>query len=205
MKSRIRMPSPAMVVALIALLAGTAGVGYAASKISGSTIKAGTIAGKKLKKGTIKSKQIKDAGVKSKDLAPGVIAPPAARSFHDSADITVGENPVFVTVGTVSGLSAGDYLLTGKAEVEPDPLGGSDTAQVICRISVNGSEVDRSRLQVGENTAPEPVVLRGTIPVLATATVPENGVATLECAWGGAAITVDASQRSLVAVNVDLP
>lgn len=205
---RISRPSPAMVVALIALVAATAGVGYAASKINGSEIKSGTIKGKKLIAGTVKSKQIKDHGVKANDLATGVIPPitPQARTFHDSADVTLGANPPdIVTVGTLAGLAAGDYALSGKAEVEPDPLGGTDTAQVICGLFVNGTEVDRSRLQIGENAATTPVVLRGTIPVQAAVAVPEGGTVTLGCAKGGANISIDASQRALTAIAVDLP
>jgi len=194
-----------MVVALVALFVATAGVGYAATKIDGSEIKSGTIKGKKLRAGTIKSKQIKDGGIKSNDLANGVITPPKARTFHDSTAITVGDNPSFVTVATLSGLAAGEYSLQGKAEVNPNPLGGNSTAQVICALFVNGTEIDRSRLQLGENTATEPVVLRGTIPVQAAVTVPEGATVTMGCAKGGAGINVDASERALTAIAVDLP
>jgi len=165
--------------------------------------------GKKLKKGAIQSKQLRDGGVAAADIAPGVIPAitPQARTFHNANDITVGDlaSDDFVTVATLSGLPAGDYFLSGKAEANPDPLGGSDTAQVVCALFVNGNELDRSRLQLGENAAPEPVVLRGTIPVETATAVPAGGEVTMACQKGGSNISVDASNRSLTAIAVDLP
>jgi hypothetical protein len=191
-----KMGYAAMAVALVALVASMAGAGYAAAKIHGNQIK----------KGTITSKQIKNGKVKAKDIAPGVITPPAARTFSDSASIQVGANPTtFVTVGTLSGLAAGDYAISGKANVEANPLGGSDSAQVICALFVNGVEVDRSLVQIGENAATTPVVLRSALPVQAVAAVPANGTVTLGCAKGGANIDIDAAHRKLSVVAVDLP
>jgi hypothetical protein len=172
-----------------------AGAGYAAAKINGNQIK----------KGTITSKQLKNGTVKAKDIAPGVIAPPAARTFGDATAIQVGVNPTFVTVGTLSGLAAGDYAISGKANVEANPLGGSDSAQVICALFVNGVEVDRSSVQIGENTATNPTTLRSALPVQAVAAVPANGTVTLGCAKGGANIEIDASQRKLSVIAVNLP
>lgn len=194
MRNANKMSYAAMAVALIALVAGMAGAGYAAAKINGNQIK----------KGTITSKQLKNGKVKAKDLAPGVIAP-AARTFSDPTAIQVGVNPTFVTVGTLSGLAAGDYAISGKANVEANPIGGSDSAQAICALFVNGVEVDRSRVQIGENAATTPTALRAALPVQAVAAVPANGTVTLGCTKGGANIDIDASQRKLSVIAVNLP
>jgi hypothetical protein len=53
-----RRPSPAMVVALIALVAALAGTAYAAQTINGGAIKKQTIGGGKLKKDTLTGFQI---------------------------------------------------------------------------------------------------------------------------------------------------
>ena len=53
-----RRPSPAMVVAVIALLAALAGTAYAAQTINGGAIKKQTIGGGKLKKDTLTGFQI---------------------------------------------------------------------------------------------------------------------------------------------------
>jgi hypothetical protein len=54
----LRPPSPAMIVALLALCVALGGSAYAASKINGNNIRNGTISGKKLKNRTITSRQI---------------------------------------------------------------------------------------------------------------------------------------------------
>lgn len=55
---RKRRPSPAMVVAVIALVAALAGTAYAAQTINGGAIKKQTIGGGKLKKNTLTGFQI---------------------------------------------------------------------------------------------------------------------------------------------------
>ncbi|HEU4737334.1 MAG TPA: hypothetical protein VFS48_09955 [Solirubrobacterales bacterium] len=55
---RSRRPSPAMVVAVIALIAALAGTAYAAQSINGGAIKKQTIGGGKLKKKTLTGFQI---------------------------------------------------------------------------------------------------------------------------------------------------
>ena len=202
MKSN-RLSLAALAVAILALVASMAGAGYAAAKINGNQILKRTIPGKALKKEAVDSKVLKNGQVKSEDLA--VNAGPSAYTAHDIADIVVGNLPTFVTVAQLPALPAGEYAFSGKAVVEPDPLGGTDTAQAVCALFVNGLEVDRSLIQIGENTATDPVTLRGTLPVQATQAVPANSVVTLGCAKGGGSITVKAYQRQLSAIAVNLP
>jgi hypothetical protein len=57
-KPKIQRPSPAMVVATIALIAALAGSAYAAQTINGGAIKKQTIGGGKLKKDTLTGFQI---------------------------------------------------------------------------------------------------------------------------------------------------
>ena len=54
-------PSPAMVVALLALFVALGGSGYAAVQINGKTIKNATIAGKKLKRNTVTGRQVRES------------------------------------------------------------------------------------------------------------------------------------------------
>lgn len=59
--SKLR-PSPAMIVALIALFLAVGGVGYAASStINGNVLKDRSVAGKKLKKNTLTGKEINES------------------------------------------------------------------------------------------------------------------------------------------------
>jgi hypothetical protein len=76
-----RLPSPALIVASIALVFAIAGgIGYAASKISGSRLKDHSVAGKKLKGHTIGAGKLKDhtltgRQMKSKSIPGGKLKP----------------------------------------------------------------------------------------------------------------------------------
>lgn len=59
MRKRIQRPSPALVVACIALFVALGGVGYAAATIGTSDIKNGAVTSKKIKNRTIVGKDIK--------------------------------------------------------------------------------------------------------------------------------------------------
>jgi hypothetical protein len=54
-------PSPAMVVALLALFVALGGSGYAAVQLNGKNIKNRTVAGKKLKNNTLTGRQIRES------------------------------------------------------------------------------------------------------------------------------------------------
>ena len=69
-----RRPSPAMVVAVIALIVALAGTAYAAQTINGGAIKKQTIGGGKLKHKTLTGYQINTAKL-------GIV-PAAARAAH---------------------------------------------------------------------------------------------------------------------------
>ena len=73
--NRIRMPSPAMIVALLALCVALGGSAYAASKINGKNIRNGTIAGKKLKNRTITSSKISRTTVRALKNRRGLRGP----------------------------------------------------------------------------------------------------------------------------------
>ena len=75
MRNRIRMPSPAMVVALLALCVALGGTGYAATKINGKNIRNGTITGKKIKNRTITSAKISRTTVRALKNRRGLRGP----------------------------------------------------------------------------------------------------------------------------------
>src|SRR6476661_2369823 len=56
-----RLPSPAIVISVIALFVALGGSVYAASNISGKTIKKGSLPGNRLKKNTVTGKQVKES------------------------------------------------------------------------------------------------------------------------------------------------
>ncbi len=81
MRNRFRMPSPAMIVALLALCVALGGSAYAASQIDGNNIRNGTIRGKKLHDRTITSRQIARSTVRALKDRRGLRGP---RGFRGS-------------------------------------------------------------------------------------------------------------------------
>lgn len=75
MRNKIGMPSPAMVVALLALCVALGGTGYAATKINGKNIRNGTITGKKIKNRTITSAKISRTTVRALKNRRGLRGP----------------------------------------------------------------------------------------------------------------------------------
>lgn len=70
MRKRMRRPSPALVLSLVALFVALGGTGYAAVKINGKNIKNGTVAGSKLKNQAVTAAKLKNktvTGAKVKD------------------------------------------------------------------------------------------------------------------------------------------
>src|SRR5919109_3220613 len=66
-------PSPAMVVALIALFVSLGGVGIAATKIGTKQIKNGAVTAKKLHKNAVTKKKIKNNAVIGSKIADGAV------------------------------------------------------------------------------------------------------------------------------------
>ena len=90
--SRIKLPSPAMAISLLALLVALGGTGYAAVKINGKNIKPRTITGKKLKNKTLTGKKLKNNTLTGKQITESKLA-------------TVPKAELATTAGTADALS----------------------------------------------------------------------------------------------------
>ncbi len=73
MKTGSRLPSPGLIVGLIALLVAMSGVAFAAGKIGGSDIKSGAIKASKIKDGAVKEKKLANGAVTADKIAPGAV------------------------------------------------------------------------------------------------------------------------------------
>src|SRR3954451_14637640 len=80
--SRARRPSPAMIVACIALVVAMAGTGYAALKLPKNSV--GT---KQLKKNAVTGKKVKPHTLRASDVKAGQSAPPANLIGIDAAKL----------------------------------------------------------------------------------------------------------------------
>lgn len=70
----VPLPSPAMIVAVIALLVALSGGAYAATVISGQNIKKSTITGKQIKNRSLTGSDIKKHSIHKNDLASDALA-----------------------------------------------------------------------------------------------------------------------------------
>ena len=151
-KLKLRQPSPAMVVALVALLAGLGGSAYAGSKIGSSQIKKNAITTNKIKNNAVTSSKIKKKAVTSNKIKKSAV------TTNKIPDITItsekifaptlwayvdGSNPPSILRGygavSVSRAGPGNY----RVEFVPnDPsLDGID----FCSYSATAAEVSSNR------------------------------------------------------------
>jgi hypothetical protein len=126
---RSRRPSPAMVVAVIALIAALGGTAYAAQSINGGAIKKQTIGGGKLKKKTLTGFQINTNKL-------GVV-PSAQRAAHT----------YWVVVNNPGG--AGNATLARASDAGITAAEGGGAVAVVLPVNVSGCANVSSRNNAG--------------------------------------------------------
>lgn len=105
MRRAFPSPSPAMVVALIALFVALGGSGYAAVQLNGKNLKNGSVSGKKLKRNSVTGRQVKESTLATV---------PRARTL-------------------LGGKSAGDFLPVGGTAADSQKLAGLSTTSFVRR------------------------------------------------------------------------
>ena len=98
--ARIKLPSPAMAISLLALFVALGGTGYAAVKINGKNIKTKTITGKKVKNNTLTGKQIRESRLAT--------VPRSRRATSATSATTAG------TANGLSGPATAGFLSSAK-------------------------------------------------------------------------------------------
>lgn len=140
-KRAIRLPSPAMVVALVALFVALAGSGYAAAKLNGKKIKNRTVTGKKLKRNTVGGTEINESRLVLPDQAAvgrsgaGQCNPGPGGAFSSCAVISLP----LPHSGRVLVVATTDWFTVGG--------GGSQGA---CAIQVDGAQLANTTVNPGE-------------------------------------------------------
>jgi hypothetical protein len=150
---RISRPTPALIVAIVALFMALGGTSYAALKITGNNVVNGTLSGvdvhnrslggKELKKNTLDGDEINESALgpvpKAAD-ADTVGGQPASsfmvkqtRGFEAPipAALNIANNAV---VGTLADLAPGTYVVTAKLSYDNDGAADSQT----CTLHVPG-------------------------------------------------------------------
>lgn len=152
------IPSPSMVVALLALIVATSGTAYAAAKINGKNIKKGTItttqiknktiAGADIKNATITGSKIKGATITADKLAAGVIPTYTPAPIGTVTSKTAFTLPGLLGNPNVTGMTlnytvpegANKIVATFSASCEISST--ADNQSVIARITVDGVAMD---------------------------------------------------------------
>jgi hypothetical protein len=195
MHVRLRRPSPALVIALLALFVALGGPAQAKRLIGG----------KDIKRGAVRSKQIRNHGVALRDLTRG-----AVRSLQRTPDGSVGAaqlQPGAVTAGalaanTITGASITDGTIT-SAELAD---GAVTTAKIgtgqVRRSDISAGAVAQSEIATnavsGDEVADGQLAAKDLGDFAATLTLAVPGVPVDECRSLSAAATATARDSTLL-------
>jgi hypothetical protein len=102
-----RRPSPAMIIALLALFVAFGGTVYAGTKISGKTIRKNSEPGNRIKKDTVTGKQVKESTLGIVPLATSATSAGSASSANPIAFAQVSANGT-VTASNSKGVVQGN-------------------------------------------------------------------------------------------------
>jgi hypothetical protein len=151
--SRFR-PSPALVIAFIALLVSIGGTGYAAIKLPANSVGA-----KQLKKGAVVRAKIKNGAIDATKLAPNSVG---AASINEN---TLGKVPSAAQADHAT-LSAGLDKVTYKSAVASVPAAPSSTLGGLAALDVScnpGQQPTGAGVRV-DDALDEVIVDAGLIP-----------------------------------------
>jgi hypothetical protein len=200
---RLRRPSPALVIAVVALLMAMGGTGYAAFKLPKNSVKA-----KQIATGAVGSSEVKNKSLKVADISTaaqnalkgqkgdkgdtGAVGPSSATEvFRDSGPADISGSGT--TVATLSNLPPGAYAIHAKAEVF-----GSGTNQLArCQVNAEGDN-DFSEATIGAGAGG---ATSATLPVQVTHTFAGTGTVTLVCLKDGAP-TIAVIRSKIEAIHV---
>ena len=223
-----RRPTPAMVVALIALVAALGGTSYAALTITGSNVKNSSLTGTDVKNSSLTGTDVKNSSltgvdVKNRSLTSADLSNGTIRFLKTPSTGTSGATGPSGTTGTtgttggVTGFSAFKAAST-PIHISADEFSGLDEIQ---RLTLpTGDFIVNASVQLGSNSANSPlivcalrdanqVIAQGSASLRALAVfsgnvaltgVSDGGLVTLVCQTD---IGATARNASMTAVKVD--
>jgi hypothetical protein len=187
---RVGRPSPAMIIALIALFVALGGSGYAAVRINGKNIKNKSISGKKLKNRTITGKKVKRNTLTGTEIRESRLGRVPNAAHAD--DATNASNAAAVRNGAVTASKLGRLVNRQVSLSVPATSGFSSNAP--CQ---SGERLTSGGVRILGATA-STVTLQSSGPsnVAPGPDVPTNGGA--YTAWRGAGYNNSAATRTVI-------
>ena len=158
MKRFLRLPSPAMMVALLALFAALAGTSYAAVTITGKNVKNSSLTGSDVKNGSLTGTDVKSRSLSGSDVKDGALA---ARDKGDKGDSGRTRWALVNAAGQIEAQSGGFEVESGYEANPPGAAGnvyidsGEDLSNkgVVATIALQ-NQVDQNGDTITSGRAP---------------------------------------------------
>ena len=154
-------PTPALVVAVLALVVSLAGTSYAAVKITSAQIKNGTVKSADLKNDGVKSKDVKDGSLTAADLAPRSCAASDVAVLGSCVDRAASGPTSFVAALADCDSKGGRLMTWTEYRVLRDKSGitwangDANQYEFLDLQEVNGGTVTPSAIDLGGNGFPD--------------------------------------------------
>ena len=190
-KKRSLRPTPALVVAFVALFAAMGGVGYSAVKLSPSSVKA-----KNIKTGAVTTNKIAEGAVTTPKLAPDAVAPNAAYAMN--AARLGGAAPGECQTGWLKGSLAVDTDVVTPAQPTAVVPGFNCASHADDAVTIERTDVGRYVVSFAGNDAATAVTTSGGDNAVTAVTKTADGFVVK--VWNNSdAAFVDGKSFSLVA------
>ncbi|MBS1887601.1 MAG: hypothetical protein JSU06_10480 [Actinobacteria bacterium] len=153
-RPKVRMPSPAMVVALVALILALAGTAFAAAKIGTSSLQNSAVTTKKLKNRAVTAAKLAEGSVGAAKLAEGsVTTGKLAEGSVSAQKLAPGERSEGFVTSQASQLPLPAKASTAVASLTL-PAGGTYIVDASVELGNNAATTDLVTCQLRENGAP---------------------------------------------------
>jgi hypothetical protein len=113
-KFRLKAPSPALVVATVALVVAMAGTGYAAFKVGTKNIKNGAVTTKKLHNGAVTTKKLHNGAVTQNKLGSGLSVANANHANSANSANSASAAALASNANSLAGPLASGHTLIGR-------------------------------------------------------------------------------------------
>ena len=167
MRIKSGRPSPAMLVAVIALVVALTGGAYAATKIGTQQLKRGAVTTKKLKKAAVTRPKIARGAVNTARLDPTARSEGFVTNVPGQTPLTAATSTTVATLNLAAGAA---YVVTASVSLGND---GGGQNLVSCSLRDDGVVVSS-----GNGTLPAQAVFGETIALTGTS---NGGAMTLDC------------------------